>query len=237
MLLRLPQLQAKNISFSGLKTFFADELQESVRQEISGSYGLIIPKQSIFLIRGKTLEQGLLKNFPRLKTVEISRRFPDTLAIVVEERDLWAILCNDGYTPENTEDLSCLYLDQTGFAFEEAPYSVGSLILKVRTDYPEINPGRQILAPETAKGIERLQEQAQEAGIRAWRYELFGQVPSEIKMETDEGFALFFLREDDFANAFRVLKTLLEREIKDKRKALEYIDLRFGNKAFYRLKN
>ena len=36
------------------------------------------------------------------------------------------------------------------------------------------------------------------------------------------------------ANALRVLKKVLDEEIGDKRGGLDYIDLRFGNKVFYK---
>jgi hypothetical protein len=41
---------------------------------------------------------------------------------------------------------------------------------------------------------------------------------------------------DDYSRVFSVLKTVLENEIKDKAKDIDYIDLRFGNKVFYKYK-
>lgn len=237
MLLGAEQLQVKNISFSGLKTLSADELQARMFQELRGKYALLVPKRSMFLVQKNALADMLRQKFPRLRTVAVSREFPSALAVAVEERELWAILCNDANTPENADNIACVYVDETGFAFEEAPYSVGSLILKVRTDFQEVRAGEQTLAPEVAQSMRLLETRIEGAGLRVRRYEFLKQVPSEIRVEVDEGFALLFLREDDFSNVFRVLKTVLEQEIKEKRKNLEYIDLRFGNKVFYRFRD
>lgn len=237
MLLGAEQLQVKDVSFSGLKTLSADELRDKVFRKLSGEYALLMPKRSVFLIQKNALASMLQKEFPRLRTVAVRREFPSALAIAVEERQLWAILCNDALTPENSEDVVCVYTDDTGFAFEEAPYSRGSLILKIRTDFSEIKAGAEILAPEVAVRLRLLQERVEEiTGSRVIRFEFLRQVPSEIRVEMDEGFALMFLREGDFDNAFRVLKTVLEQEIKDKRQKLEYVDLRFGNKVFYKFR-
>mgnify|MGYP001578730073 CR=1 FL=1 len=236
MMLGAEQFQVKTVSFSGLKILSAEELKTKIFQEISGAYVWLFPKRSIFLVRASVLGDALQKEFPRLRTVAVGRKFPAALAVAVEERELWAILCNDANTPENAEDITCVYIDETGFAFEEAPYSIGSLILKIRTDFPEVRVGEQALAPEIAQSIRLLETRIGETGLRVWRYEFLKQVPSEIRVETDEGFALIFLREDDFANTFRVLKTVLEQEIKEKRKDLEYIDLRFGNKVFFKMR-
>ena len=66
-------------------------------------------------------------------------------------------------------------------------------------------------------------------------YELISDFPKEIRVVGPEGYRVYFDRESDLQNAFRVLKTVLAEEIKDRRARLDYIDLRFGNKVFYKL--
>ena len=67
-------------------------------------------------------------------------------------------------------------------------------------------------------------------------YQLFSKIPGEIRVTVSDGFKIYFNRDDDLENAFVVIKTVLEEEIKEKRSRLDYIDARFGNKVFYKLR-
>jgi len=65
-------------------------------------------------------------------------------------------------------------------------------------------------------------------------FEFSFQIQREFRALTSDGFLLWINRDDDFAGVTKVLKTVLDEEIKDRRAELEYADLRFGNKVFYR---
>ena len=73
-------------------------------------------------------------------------------------------------------------------------------------------------------------------GLEIVSYHFFSRVPREIRVETANGFKLWFDRTKNLSESFKVLKTVLEQEIKDRRQELSYIDLRFGNKVFYKYK-
>jgi len=49
-----------------------------------------------------------------------------------------------------------------------------------------------------------------------------------------EGWYALLDEETNFKTAFENMKLVLENQIKDKRAELEYIDLRFSNKVFFK---
>ena len=67
-------------------------------------------------------------------------------------------------------------------------------------------------------------------------FELFSAIPHEIRAVSNEGVMLIFKRDDDFGNVLRVLKKVWEHEIGTTHKKIDYIDLRFGNKVFYKMR-
>lgn len=233
--LRLPYFQIKQIQFSGLAVIDESELRSEIINLLAGNYLAVVPKRNILLIRPGVLESSLQKKFPRVKKISIQRVLPDTLRTSIEERTLWAILCNDLSGEQQAP--SCVYLDSSGFAMEHSPQSTGSLITKVKTNISEINPGTQVFDPRLAEEMVTLAQGLKKSiGGEPTSYEFSVKLPEEIRVVMPEGFKIYFKRDDDFPHAFSVLKTVLEQEIKEKKSNLAYIDLRFGNKVFYKYK-
>lgn len=132
---------------------------------------------------------------------------------------------------------TCGYMDSTGIVYESAPEPRGNLIIVIRTDTQDTAMPRQAVDIGAMAQIRALAEKLPtETGVTPAGFELHTRVPSEIRASASEGFTLVFRREDDVSATLRVLKRVLNEEIKDKRKHLDYIDLRFGNKVFYKLR-
>ncbi|MBI2640600.1 MAG: FtsQ-type POTRA domain-containing protein [Candidatus Sungbacteria bacterium] len=226
--LRFPRWQIREISFSGLEVLSQEEIASKIKHELQGEFAALIPRSSFFLAETASLAESLQKEFPRIEQISIKKDFPDKLKISAKERKLFGIFCGQS---------SCAYIDASGFAYESAPNFSGSLITKIKSDAPDPAVGQNAVEPALMERLIFLGEEIKRSlGIMSVVHELSSQAPREIRVETDEGFKIFFNRDDDFQNVFRVLKTVLDEEIKEKRARLEYIDVRFGNKAFYRLK-
>lgn len=229
-----PAWQIAAIEVSGNETLASAEIKHSLLGTIAGNYAVVFPRQSFFLASATSIESALVRDFPKIKRVEVKKIFPDRMSVVVEERSLWGIACNDLLQKEVTD---CVYVDTTGFSTEHSPASRGSLILKIKTDNYDMRPGIQILAPalvETMLSIGRGVKDIVGSDVVAFEVPL--KIAGELRAETREGFKIFFDLDRDIEPQFKVLKTVLEKEIKERRPLLLYIDLRFGNKVFFKLK-
>lgn len=234
-MLRLPAWQIIKIEVRGIETLSAEEIKSSVRDLLRGEYATLIPKSSFFLAQSEAIGQSLKKQFLRIAAVDVHKEFPDELQISVQERKLWGIFCND--LLEKNDNTQCFYIDTNGVGYERAPRSIGSLILKIHSDQEELLLGEYIIEEPLARRMQFISAELKRAfGIETIGYMFLSRLPREIRVVTADGFQIYFNREDDFRNTFRVLKTVLEEEIKEKRPTLEYIDLRFGNKVFYKLR-
>lgn len=230
--LRLSSWQVRNIDFHGLQALDERELEEKIQTLLEGNYTLFIPRRSMLAVFPKRLEEILQKEFPRIESVHIRKGFPDSLSLAVVERAMWGVFCGEA---DEEDGSSCAYIDKTGFAYEQSPRSSGTLITKVKSDVSDVVVGSSAVEKELMEQFLFLgQEIKRVVGSDVVAYEISSRTPREIRLALSDGYHLYVNRSDDFQNVFMVLKRVLEQEIKDKRARLEYIDLRFGNKVFYR---
>ncbi|MDP3770476.1 MAG: FtsQ-type POTRA domain-containing protein [Candidatus Sungbacteria bacterium] len=238
---RLDMLRIHNISVRGTRSLGTEDIQRQASTTLEGYYFAgLVPYRFLLASPVQTISSDLKDAFPLIADVAIKKVFPDELDITVRERNLFGILCNDrtrGSSPDEHIDVQCAYVDTDGIAYQRSPISSGFLITKISTDASSTPIG--VLLIEQAV-IERMMLLKRElpavAGIQAVSYELMSAIPHEIRVVTNEGFALIVKDNDDAGNIMRVLATVLEKEIGARRKHLAYIDLRFGNKVFYKFK-
>ncbi len=237
---RYPAWQIRHIEVTGTETLDSELLTDALRRELSGHFLFIIPKGSFFVAHTGPLSRTLAGRFLKIQSLSLAKYFPDTLRVRVVERRLWGIFCNNfsSESPETSEEnASCAYLDTAGYAFESAPDSQGALIIKIRSDGARPDAGREVVPSHAAQKMQDAARGLRERfGVEVIGYELISKLPSEFRVLTDGGFRIYFNFDDDLENTFRVLKALWEEEVRDKKDRLLYIDARFGNKVFYKLR-
>jgi len=246
--LRASRLQIRDIAVSGMKTLDEQAVRERIGAALAGTRAWVLPRSSFFLADTGAIAADLKQDFPRIRDATFTKRFPDKLEGVITEREFWGIFCNGSAgssTPAcpHTQCASmsvgaCAYIDPGGIAYEHAPKPQGKLIISVRSDGAgDIALGASAVDLAVMAEIRNLAEKIPPAaGIAIADFELRTRVPSEIRAIAADGFTMIFKREDDYAPTLHVLKRVMDEEIRDKQSRLDYIDLRFGNKVFYKLK-
>lgn len=230
----LPAVQLTDIRVSGLQTLDERDVRAYLGAALGEKYLLLFPRSSYFLAHTGILAKGIRDAFPAIADVEMEKEFPRTLTVRVTERKFWGILCN---TLQDANPVQCAALDETGFAYESAPLPQGNLLLIVESDRPSLEPGKTRMDEELVREMQALQQKIREAiGGEVARFEVRDRVSGEIRARAADGFMIWFKRGDDISNAMRVLKKVLDAEIGNRRENLDYIDVRFGNKVFYKFK-
>ena len=229
-----PRWQISVVTVRGLRTISELAVHESVGRVLAGSYAWIVPHSFILAVRESTIAAYIQKEFPEIKEIAVHKQFPNRLDIAVTERSLWGIFCSD---PAGSASSTCVAMDASGYAYASSPELTGLLVTRVRGDGADVAVGSSAVDPDTMDRLRILRENLPgAAGSAPVDFQLQRDVPGEIRVAMPEGYSIIFKHDDDFTNAFRVLKKVLEEEIGDKRAKLDYVDLRFGNKVFYKLK-
>lgn len=227
-LLRYPAWQIAEISFLGLRRVAPADIEASIREDLLSSFAGVLPRSSYFLFDSAASEEKILKDFPRLESVHITKEFPSKISVAVKEREFWAIYCAG-------ESGRCGYIDKTGFVYEEAPVSTGSLILTVFRDTGSVQIPSQSLERALVEKFILFGALLKDAtGEEVESFILSGGLDDEFQARVRSGYFLYVKRDDDFAKVTKTLKIFLEKEIGEKKRGLEYVDLRFGNKIFYK---
>lgn len=224
------------VAVSGVTSVGQADVEELVRRELTGSYFFIAPKDSIFFYPKSLIAADLHAQFPAFKSVAVHAADFTTLEVEVAEREPHALWCG-----ANTAAAGCMLMDESGIAYAPAAEFTGSAY--VRYVGPMEPLGR------TALPVQYLTE-AQYRALAAFVEEV-GKTQTDDSVEqvvVDEandvhvyfqkGFMLLFVLGDSSADVYERFVLALEAEpfTEHTLEDFQYLDLRFGDELYYKLK-
>ena len=227
-------LEIKTVEIEGNETLETQVIARKINGMVAGKYFGIIPKNNYLFLTEEKIKRMLEDEFKKIKSVEISRTFPDRLKITVTERKALIVWCS-GET--------CHIIDEQGFAYTpvslDSPEVLENNLIKVEDSGARaIEAGKQVVTGEYAAYLTELREKiSRNLEIRnEWKTP--SPMAQEIEVPAGEGWRLIFSSKISPEKSLRTLETFLSQEVgEEKRKDLEYVDLRVENKVFYKLKN
>jgi cell division septal protein FtsQ len=209
--------QAKEILVEGQKTIEKERIENLVREKIENKV-LFFRTKSLFLIKKDIIEKEIKQNFPKVKKVQISFRLPDKIRVLIFEREPLAIFCKE----------ECYFIDDEGILFEKENNKSQNL-LRIYTQDEKIDAQALLKILDFQKKIEN------EFSIKIENAKLLSQ--EEVIFTTSENWQIIFNPKGDLNWQLVKLRLLLEREIPaEKRKNLDYVELRFDNLAPFKYK-
>lgn len=209
------------------------DIKESITRLTEGKYFGLIPKSSILFFPKGEILSALKSAFPILKTIQIKRENLSALTLNVVERKPYGVYC------KGTEDMSlqgCIFVDDNGFLYKETPVMSISdfVIFKVASSSLDINDS---VYPEFFDSLKLFI--ASLSDVKFVVKEVILEVDGDLELLMQDGLKIFVSEPYDFSSAFDNLKIVLSGNIfKENVKIsdISYIDLRFGNRVYYKLK-
>ncbi len=233
-LARLDAVTVNSIFIEGNEMTDPSEILSLSGDVLSGSY-VFLPRGNIFIYPKKELEAYLSYYLPHINSVEIKRRDLNTLEINIVERQPKALWC--GMEPGRLR--VCFYTDDEGFIYSRAPYFSGDVYFRYfGGDVDPDRPLRSHFAPiEMIGDIEELIYHLENIGLDAKGVHLR---EDDLKILLGNDSSIYLIRDGSFEDSFSRLLSLLRRSeysfIENGEPAFSYIDLRFGSRIFYKLK-
>lgn len=226
-----------NVEIEGTSVISEDVLNDEISEELAGRYFGLFSKSNILLYPREKLSAKLQSVFQRIKSVDIHIKNLTTVILSVEERKPAGFWCGSrGNDPLFSKD--CYFLDESGFIFAPAPDFFGTTYLKFYGGVEGDPVGKNFLAPEIFSQVNLFLGKLSELQVK----------PMEFAVSSDGNYEIFISGggriivnpEKDLAVALENLKILLTQSELSKKEdfplALDYIDLRYGNKIYYKLK-
>ncbi len=242
----IPKFKIKEIAVEETSILDKEQVKEEIEGFLKGKFFGIFPYDNIFILPKAKITANLLQNFPILKKITLSRDFPQKISVLVEERRPEALWCL-GQTSTSTDSgdsasaganlggNSCAFIDEDGFIFQPAPSFSGQIFIRFsderkkpagigeeiisKTEFQKLIIFKNLLV---RKNIDILKISLKEGGIY------------EINLK--EGWYILLNAENEPDSSFNNLELVLDSNIKEKRPNLDYIDLRFGRKVFFKYK-
>jgi cell division septal protein FtsQ len=227
-------LSVSKIEISGLRELDEKNVREAAESEIAGKYLKFIEKNNLLLIRGKSIEGGLKGRFAKIESADVRKKFPDTLIISIKERESAIILCTGA---------ECFMVDEGGTAYSRTDYSLpeiseNRLVILKDLSSKNIDAGSIVFSADYLGYIRKIEEKiGANFDFRTEKeYETPSRISADIRAKTKEGWMIFFNENIDLEKEIDMLKVVLDEKIGDKRKDLEYVDLRSDNKVYYKFR-
>ena len=163
----------------------------------------------------------------------------DAESVSVDQRTVQRVSAS---TSDNTENPfgridNCFYIDKHGIIFEEAPMVFGSLILLISDlRETEVKLGDSAVKSNLIKLLINLKEiMPEKTGVKITEFDISNIKNKELEALTNEKWKIYFNTETTAEKQIEILTGVLEKKIKEKRENLEYVDLRLGNRVYYKL--
>ncbi|MFZ2193019.1 MAG: FtsQ-type POTRA domain-containing protein [Candidatus Moraniibacteriota bacterium] len=230
-----PQLAVTSIKVSGLDRVEESPIRMLINEEMRGKYFGIVDKKNLILFRKNKIKTMLLNGFKRIEDVQIKKIFPNTLEFIIKERKLSMLLCGTS---------TCYTLDENGLSYPASNFTQEELAAENLVTLKDLSNSQfddeVPLEKDFRLFILGLAEAVQdETGINFKKnYETSNRMSGDLKIETQDGWIVYFNESVGLEKSISVLRAVLENKIeKDLQKDLEYIDLRVNNKVFYKFKS
>lgn len=182
--------------------------------------------QSIFLAKTNFIKTSIIKEFPAIEKLKIKRLWPDSLGIEIKERQAVGTWCRE---PD------CFNIDKTGVIFEPVkPGTEAKIIIYSKQTFGKIELSGKAVEPKILSLILDIQKNIYEKTNLAIKEFSLYENDNRLNAKTNEEWQIYLDLNDDLNWQILELELLLEKTLPtEKRRNLEYIDLRF-NKVFYK---
>lgn len=242
---RIKKLNIAEINIEGNKIIDTDKVKSVVENEIAGKYFWLFPKTNILLYPKNSIKTKVGDTFKRFKNVEISLQNGVLLVSVAERAPEYTWCKKEPTIDDDQED--CYFLDGDGYIFDKAPYFSGEVYFKFygQNDLEQGEASGSYLASGYFDNLILFKSILEDMGLKPVILHL--EENNDIKMfltkakPTSLGPEIIFKKDSDVQKIAENLKAALDTEpllskFKNEYSSLEYIDLRFGNKVYYKFK-
>ncbi|PIR69132.1 hypothetical protein COX93_00270 [Candidatus Nomurabacteria bacterium CG_4_10_14_0_2_um_filter_30_12] len=246
-LFRWKNLNISNIKITGNKVIETKAIEDIVKENITGYYFYFFPKTNFIIYPQSKINAELMSKFKRIKDISINNKNIKTLDISLTERTALYTYCGSSIDliPES-QNQKCYFIDEDGYIFDEAPYFSEGIYLKFYgiIDNNEENPSGSYFFPSYFKKLITLKETLNKIGIKPVAFFIEDNKDVNVFLSsssTQIGPKIIFKLDSDFEKIIENLQSVLTTEpfqtdFKNKYSSLLYIDLRFGNKVYYKFK-
>lgn len=253
----------EEIQINELRFIDSVEVDTLVKEKLEGKYIWLFSRSNSVIFPRSEIEKSIKEKFPSAKRVDTDFRGFHVIKINIIEHDPVAKWCDFpvGTAPEiehegnpeleekksdsesaipdvkkNTSNVNCYFLNENGLIFVEEPDLHAGVYVNFFGLIEDDPLGKNFSTKNKFKDLLELTKLIRRLDIST--KEIWTKTGEVYAIVTESGAKLYIDNEDDEVSIFRNLETVINQDAINKAqfKNIDYIDLRFGNRVFYKLK-
>ncbi|PIP87022.1 hypothetical protein COW81_02475 [Candidatus Campbellbacteria bacterium CG22_combo_CG10-13_8_21_14_all_36_13] len=238
------KFKIKNIEVSGLSTLSKSSVLETVENTLNRKLFFIFPRDNTVLISKRGIVSDIKNTFKQSSRVDVSLKDLNSIEIDIEERKPIGVWCTSRRLITEVFVEKCYFIDSTGYVFSDAPKFSGNLFFKYYGGNTNESPvGSRYLPEKVFRERAFFIASIPNLGINPISYKWGENGDSTIVVapQNEKGLdgKIIFNNDDELGAVYDYISSaLLHEDFKylDQRIIkFEYIDLRSGNKIFYKM--
>jgi len=221
----------KQINIEGVSAISTEDIENVARQGLDGRL-LIWSKNNFFLAPREQIEKSLKENFPMIKKVQVEIKGISTLLVQAEEYESNYLVCS-------RDDMDrCFLSDGTGYIFAPAIIESSTGYTRFITNLPEEAVGSRILPKNIFSKLVEFKEALSDSSLHVNSISINGE--KDVRLRIDEGTDIIIDLQENMDEMLGNFLLLLAKETEKNEsreiflRNTEYIDVRYGNKVFYK---
>lgn len=244
----IKNVSIKEVTIIGTRIVDQTEIEQIIREDISGKYLGLFSKNSSLIYPRKKIYDDLIESFPRIESLSLYVDRLNSLRVDIVERKGTYLYCGDKI-PEHKNDVgeNCYFINNDGLIFDKAPYFSGNVYFKYYLKIDNENDnllGRQMLKTDEFYRITRFIDDISSIGFKPIYMEFgdnnIGYLYLNHKSKNDSPKIIFKIDDNLSIIEENLDIAMSKKEFRDeinlKYDLLSYIDLRFDNKVLYKFK-
>lgn len=228
------------VEVEGTHTISKEAVVAAAHEALAGSYLYLFPRDNIFLYPKFAIQHALTKKIPTLASVEVRAVNFQTLKVTVKERARKALWCGNIVQIEG----ACFWLDSDGSAYS----SVGDIALALNSAsstyeryYGELvgtSTPKQYLTRDGFRSLSALVDAIAEQQKDNYVVSVAVERSGTVRMTFKNDFTLIFNLDAAGADVYQrfILALGADVFVEHSLSEFSYLDLRFGDKLYYKLK-
>jgi hypothetical protein len=245
-LISLEAFRVEIVSISGNSVILASDVNPTVEEGMLGYKFWPYRNDSIFIFPKKEIRNNLLAKFGRLDKVSFRKRGLKEIEVVVEERAGQYMWC--GGVDQIGLDGQCYMLDAKGDLFDLAPRVSGDAYFKIFGGEVDLeNPvGSEVFSLEDFNAVIAIKDELEKHDLDPVALVIQEEGLIEFVKKTKgaslyDGARIKFTLMTDYRNSIdnllsAITQDPLKTEFAEKEELLQYIDVRFDNRVYYKFK-
>ncbi len=238
-----PEANINKVEVKGTVVLKPSLVEEVVNGEISGKYFYLVPKRSAFFYPKDSILRKLEESFKRIEKASVERSGLTGLTVTISERPERYLWCGRALLLERTPENICYFADSGGYVFSRAPFYSGYMFLEfygpISAEDVVIPVGKVVLPEDKFNKVVAFRNGLIPLGFNATK--ILIKIDGDYELFMAEGGRILLSSKNDLEKSLKYLNLALgadplKAKIEKNREMLDYLDLRFGNKVFFRFK-